>query len=111
MTLNKSQATTIDDTLELPAQTLALQQVMPYKVSLTTTAPTDLQLYFFYELINVYCTTIKSLIHEEFGDAIISAIDFKMDIQREAYPMGEHVKIVLNGTFLPYKMYLSADIF
>jgi cyanate lyase len=47
MTLNESQATTIDDTLELPAQTLALLQVMPYKVSLTTAAPTDLQLNFF----------------------------------------------------------------
>ena len=53
----------------------------------------------------MYCTTIKSLIYEEFGDAITSAIDFSMDIQREAYPMGERLKIVLNGKFLRYKMY------
>ena len=62
-------------------------------------------LYRFYELINVYGTTIKLLIHEEFGDCIMSAIDFSMDIQREPDPKGDRVKIVLNGKFLPYKTY------
>ena len=83
-TLNESQATTIGAALDLPEQAVALLQVVPYKGSLPTAVPTDPLLYRFYELLNVYGTTIKSLIHEEFGDGIMSAIDFSMDIQREA---------------------------
>ena len=62
-------------------------------------------LYRFYELIQVHGTTIKSLIHKEFGDGIMSAIDFSMGISREADPKGDRVKIVLSGKFLPYKTY------
>ena len=105
MTLTKLQADSIGSALDLPAEAVALLQVVPYKGSLPTLVPTDPLLYRFYELINVYGTTIKSLIHEEFGDGIMSAIDFSMDIQREANPMGDRVKIVLNGKFLPYKTY------
>ena len=105
MTLTKAQADMIGKTLDLPAEAVALLQVVPYKGTLPTAVPTDPLLYRFYELINVYGTTIKSLIHEEFGDGIMSAIDFSMDIQREANPMGDRVKIVLNGKFLPYKTY------
>jgi len=53
----------------------------------------------------VYGTTFKALIHEEFGDGIMSAIDFKMDLQREANPAGDRVQIVMSGKFLPYKTY------
>ena len=60
---------------------LLLQQV-PYKGSLPTAVPTDPLIYRFYELVNVYGTTFKELIHEEFGDGIMSAIDFKMDLTR-----------------------------
>ena len=105
MTLTKEQADIIGTTLDLPAEALALLQVVPYKGSLPTAVPTDPLLYRFYELINVYGTSIKSIINEEFGDGIMSAIDFSMDIQREANPMGDRVKIVLNGKFLPYKTY------
>ena len=105
MTLDQTQAEVIGKTLDLPAEAIALLQVVPYKGSLPTVVPTDPLLYRFYELINVYGTTIKSLINEEFGDGIMSAIDFSMDIQREANPMGDRVKIVLNGKFLPYKTY------
>lgn len=105
MTLTKSQADIIGQTLDLTADAVALLQEVPYKGSLPTSVPTDPLLYRFYELINVYGTTIKSLIHEEFGDGIMSAIDFSMDIQREANPLGDRVKIVLNGKFLPYKTY------
>ncbi len=76
-----------------------------YKGSLPTAIPTDPLIYRFYELINVYGTSIKALIHEEFGGGIMSAIDFSMDIQRQADPKGDRVKIVLNGKFLPYKTY------
>ncbi|MBC7697998.1 MAG: cyanase [Bacteroidia bacterium] len=105
MTLTKVQADIIGDTLDLPAEAVALLQVVPYKGTLPTAVPTDPLLYRFYELLSVYGTSIKSLIHEEFGDGIMSAIDFSMDIQREANPNGDRVKIVLNGKFLPYKTY------
>ncbi len=54
---------------------------------------------------NVYGTTLKALIHEEFGDGIMSAIDFSMDITREPDPKGDRVHIVMSGKFLPYKTY------
>ena len=55
--------------------------------------------------MSVYGTTFKELIHEEFGDGIMSAIDFKMDLKREANPMGDRVAITMSGKFLPYKTY------
>jgi cyanate lyase len=105
MTLDKKQATAVGKLLGLPADAVDQLQIIPYKGSLPTAVPTDPLLYRFYELIMVYGTTIKSLIHEEFGDGIMSAIDFSMDISREADPKGDRVKIVLNGKFLPYKTY------
>ena len=91
--------------LDLPANAVAMLQVVPYKGALPGAVPTDPLIYRFYELIMVYGTTIKTLIHEEFGDGIMSAIDFSMDIQRLPDPKGDRVKIELNGKFLPYKTY------
>jgi len=105
MTFTKEQAETIGKTLGLSAEAVQLLQVVPYKGSLPTTVPTDPLIYRFYELISVYGTTIKELIHEEFGDGIMSAIDFNMDMTREADPKGDRVKIVMSGKFLPYKRY------
>ena len=105
MTLSKEQAEIVGKMLDLSIEAIALLQVVPYKGSLPTAVPTDPLLYRFYEMISVYGTSIKSLIHEEFGDGIMSAIDFSMDIQREANLNGDRVKIVLNGKFLPYKTY------
>ena len=67
--------------------------------------PTDPLIYRFYELISVYGTTFKALIHEEFGDGIMSAIDFKMDLQREPNNSGDRVAITMSGKFLSYKQY------
>ena len=105
MTLNAEQADTIGTLLDLPAEAIAQLQVVPYKGSLPTAVPTDPLIYRFYELINIYGTTFKALIHEEFGDGIMSAIDFSMDLQREPDPKGDRVKIVMSGKFLPYKSY------
>lgn len=91
--------------LELPAEAVDMLQVVPYKGSLPSAVPTDPLIYRFYELVNVYGTSIKELIHEEFGDGIMSAIDFSMDISREPNPNGDRVHIVLSGKFLPYKRY------
>jgi len=105
MTLTAEQAAKVGALLELPADAIAQLQVVPYKGSLPTAVPTDPLIYRFYELISVYGTTFKQLINEEFGDGIMSAIDFSMDIKREADPKGDRVKIVMSGKFLPYKTY------
>jgi cyanate lyase len=105
MTLNADLAEKVGVALDLPAEARALLQVVPYKGSLPTAIPTDPLIYRFYELVNVYGLTFKELIHEEFGDGIMSAIDFNMDVQREANPMGDRVRITMSGKFLPYKSY------
>ncbi len=105
MTLTDQQALAAARLLDLPADAVVQLQVVPYKGSLPTTVPTDPLIYRFYELINVYGTTFKALINEEFGDGIMSAIDFKMDLTREADPKGDRVQIVMSGKFLPYKTY------
>lgn len=105
MTLDKRQATAVGKLLGLPGEAVEQLQIVPYKGSLPSAIPTDPLIYRFYELIMVYGTSIKSLIHEEFGDGIMSAIDFSMDITRVADPKGDRVQIVMNGKFLPYKMY------
>ena len=105
MTLNAEQAGKVGSMLDLPADAIAQLQVVPYKGSLPTAIPTDPLIYRFYELVNVYGTTFKELIHEEFGDGIMSAIDFNMDLKRESDPNGDRVNITMSGKFLPYKSY------
>jgi cyanate lyase len=80
----------------------ALQQI-PTKGSLDTTVPVDPLLYRLHEITQVYGTTIKALIHEMFGDGIMSAIDFEMNIERKADPHGDRVVITYDGKFLPYR--------
>lgn len=105
MTFTAEQAKILGDTFDLSEEAVKLLQVVPYKGSLPTAVPTDPLIYRFYELISVYGTTFKELIHEEFGDGIMSAIDFKMDLQREPNPQGDRVSITMSGKFLPYKTY------
>ena len=100
MTLTAEQADVIGDIFDLPAEARLWLQETPYKGSLPTSVPTDPLIYRFYELISVYGTTFKALIHEEFGDGIMSAIDFSMDIQRTHDPKGDRVNVVLSGKFL-----------
>ncbi len=78
---------------------------IPYRGSLPTAVPTDPLIYRFYELIQVYGTTWKEMIHEEFGDGIMSAIDFDMTLDRQPDQKGDRVKMTLSGKFLPYKRY------
>jgi len=105
MALSKTQAEAAGKALDLPEEAVLLLQEVPYKGSLPTAVPTDPLIYRFYELINVYGSTFKALIHEEFGDGIMSAIDFDMDISRKADPKGDRVAITMSGKFLPYKSY------
>jgi cyanate lyase len=105
MTMTAAQAAVVAKIFGLTKEEAAWLQVVPYKGSLPTAVPTDPLIYRWYEIVNVYGTTIKELIHEEFGDGIMSAIDFSMDITREPDPKGDRVRVVLNGKFLPYKTY------
>ncbi|CAM8659147.1 CynS Cyanate lyase [Burkholderiales bacterium] len=105
MALTNAQAKTVAKIFGLPATAVPILEAVPYKGSLPTAVPTDPLIYRFYELISVYGTTFKELIHEEFGDGIMSAIDFKMDLQREADPNGDRVRIVMSGKYLGYKTY------
>ena len=105
MTFNAAQAAVLAKIFDLTEEETKWLQVVPYKGSLPTPVPTDPLIYRWYEVVSVYGSTIKELIHEEFGDGIMSAIDFSMDIQREANPNGDRVNVVLSGKFLPYKSY------
>ncbi len=87
-----------------PAEIETLQEA-PYRGSLPTAVPTDPLIYRFYELVSVYGTTWKALIHEEFGDGIMSAIDFDMTLERQPDQKGDRVKIGMSGKFLAYKTY------
>ena len=85
-------------------ETLLLQEV-PYRGSLAELPPTDPLIYRFYELVMVYGTTWKELIQEEFGDGIMSAIDFDMTMERQPDQKGDRVKMAMSGKFLSYKTY------
>jgi cyanate lyase len=105
MTLDEKQSKIVGRIFGLSAEEQKWLQVVPYKGSLPSAVPTDPLIYRWYEIVSVYGTTIKELIHEEFGDGIMSAIDFSMDIQRQPDPKGDRVNVVLSGKFLPYKTY------
>ena len=105
MRMTKKQARAVGKIFGLPVDAVLILQTVPYKGSLPTAVPTDPLIYRWYEIVNVYGTTIKELIHEEFGDGIMSAIDFKMDLTREPDPKGDRVKIVMSGKYLQYKTY------
>ena len=105
MALTNAQAKLVAKIFSLPPEAIPVLEAVPYKGSLPTSVPTDPLIYRFYELISVYGTTFKELIHEEFGDGIMSAIDFSMEIGKEENPKGDRVNVVLSGKFLPYKQY------
>ena len=88
--------------LGLPSEVSTVLQEFPHK-SWDKAVPTDPVIYRWYEIVGVYGDTIKELIHEKFGDGIMSAIDFTMDIDKEENPAGDRVVVTLNGKFLPYK--------
>ena len=101
--MSAEEADAIGDLLDLdPEVTEALQEI-PLRGSLDSDVPTDPTIYRIHEITQVYGTTIKALIHEEFGDGIMSAINFKMDIEKVEDPEGERVRITYEGKFLPYK--------
>jgi cyanate lyase len=75
---------------------------VPMRGGLPTAVPTDPTIYRFYEVLQVYGGAIKELIHEEFGDGIMSAINFSVDIEKKSHPAGDRVVVTFDGKFLPY---------
>lgn len=101
--MDEKEADALINYLEVPYEEIKHElMAVPYKGSLSEDIPTDPLIYRFHEITQVYGTTLKEIIHEEFGDGIMSAIDFKMDVEREEDPGGDRVVVTLNGKFLPY---------
>lgn len=100
--LDKQQADAVAELLGLGNEVSMTLQRFPNKIW-NQTVPTDPVVYRWYEIVGVYGETIKELIHEKFGDGIMSAIDFTMDIDKQEDPNGDRVVVTLNGKFLPYK--------
>jgi len=88
--------------LGLPAEATKVLATVPYRGGLPTAVPTDPTIYRLYEALQVYGPALKELIHEGFGDGIMSAINFKIDIGRTEHAGAEHVVITFDGKFLPY---------
>ena len=105
MKLRREQAERAAKLFGLDGTERNLLQEIPLRGSLPRAVPTDPLIYRFYELVQVYGTTWKELIQEEFGDGIMSAIDFEMAIERQPDPKGDRVKLTLSGKFLPYREY------
>jgi len=105
MKLSEAEAKNAAQVLGLNEDETLLLQEAPYRGSLPTAVPTDPLICRFYELLQVYGTTWKALIHEEFGDGIMSAIDFNMSLERQPDEKGDRVRLTMSGKFLPYKQY------
>ena len=102
--MSEEQATSAGELLELDAAVVAALQLAPVRgaAAVDTTEPV---VYRLQEAIQVYGTAISELIREEFGDGIMSAIDFELAVERMADPKGDRVKLTLNGKFLPYRVF------
>jgi cyanate lyase len=96
------EAETLAQALGLGAEVAAELTQFPVK-GLGPVVPTDPLIYRFYEIMQVYGMPMKEVIHEKFGDGIMSAIDFTLEIDKEEDPKGDRVKVVMSGKFLPYK--------
>lgn len=102
--LPTKQAEILGKRLGLDVDQVEALQTIPLRGSIPGNIPTDPTIYRFYEVLQVYGTTLKSLIHEEFGDGIISAINFKLNVEKVEDPEGGYrALITLDGKFLPYK--------
>jgi cyanate lyase len=100
---SEDEASKIVSALGLGAEIAEALTEYPVKGGLDPVIPTDPLIYRFYEIMQVYGMPMKAVIHEKFGDGIMSAIDFTLDIEKEEDPKGDRVKVIMCGKFLPYK--------
>jgi cyanate lyase len=101
--MSAQQAELVAGVLELGPDVVAALCAQPTRGALDGAVPTDPTIYRFYEVLQVYGPTIKELIHEKFGDGIMSAINFRIDVDRREDPGGERVVVTLDGKFLKYQ--------
>jgi cyanate lyase len=101
--MTAAQAAAAGSLLELGQDVTQALQLQPTRGALDPAVPADPTIYRFYEVLQVYGPTIKELIHEQFGDGIMSAINFRLDVRREPDPGGDRVIVTLDGKFLPYQ--------
>jgi cyanate lyase len=101
--MTAAQATAAASLLELGEDVIRALQLQPTRGALDSPVPADPTIYRFYEVLQVYGPTIKELIHEQFGDGIMSAINFRLDVRREPDPGGDRVVVTMDGKFLPYQ--------
>ena len=101
--LDRAQAQAATQALGLDEEAIPELIASPMRGALEDAVPTDPTIYRLYEIVQVYGPAFKELIHEEFGDGIMSAINFGFTVRREPDPNGDRVEIVLNGKFLPYE--------
>ncbi|MGD1171845.1 cyanase [Mycobacterium seoulense] len=94
--------------LHLDESVVPVLAAPPMRAGLPSAVPTDPTIYRFYEALQVYGGAIKELIHEQFGDGIMSAINFSVDLHKRSHPSGDRVVVTLDGKFLPYQ-WVSAD--
>jgi cyanate lyase len=90
------------DKLGLDEAVVPVLAAVPMRGGLPTAVPTDPTIYRFYEVLQVYGGAIKELIHERFGDGIMSAINFSVELQKKPHPAGDRVVVTFDGKFLPY---------
>jgi cyanate lyase len=101
--MTEAEARAAASLLEVDDDVRQALQLQPTRGDLDAAVPADPTMYRFYEILQVYGPTIKELIHEEFGDGIMSAINFRFDVSRMPDPAGDRVVVTLNGKFLPYQ--------
>lgn len=101
--MSAEEAKTVAEVLGLGSEVATALQDFPLKGSLDNPVPVDPLIYRFHEITQVYGTTFKAIIHEMFGDGIMSAIDFEVDIQKKEDPKGDRVVVTFSGKFLPYR--------
>jgi cyanate lyase len=101
--MTAAQAEAAGSLLELDEDARLALQLQPTRGALEGAVPVDPTIYRFYEVLQVYGPTLKELIHEQCGDGIMSAINFRLDVKRVPDPAGDRVVVTLDGKFLPYQ--------
>jgi cyanate lyase len=101
--LSAERAAAVSSLLELSDDAAAVLQEIPTRGSFDTLPPADPTIYRLYEVLQVYGPALKALIHEDFGDGIMSAITFNLALERRETDAGPRVRITLDGKFLPYQ--------
>lgn len=102
-TMDAIESRKVAELLDLNSEVEKALQVFPYKGAESIMPPTDPLIYRLYEVVLIYGESMKAVIHEKLGDGIMSAIDFSMNIEKLENPVGDRVKITMDGKFLPYK--------